>query len=118
MVSANGIEVDSRKVSAILEWPPPRNPSELMRFLGAANYFRRHIRRFSHLAAPLYELLKKERPWVWSDPQQQAFEAVRTALATAPIVRQPDRCAEHGAAVHAASGEQECSPAVQVWAHR
>jgi hypothetical protein len=90
VVSEAGIEVDGRKVEAIVQWSAPRNPKELMSFLGAANYFRRHIRKFSHMAAPLTELLRKDRPWVWGKPQDEAFAALKHALTTAPVLRPPD----------------------------
>jgi len=90
IVSGQGIEVDGRKVEAISKWPPPRNVKELMSFLGAANFFRRFIRRFAHMALPLTGLLKRDAPWLWGDPQQEAFEALKQALSTAPVLRPPD----------------------------
>lgn len=92
-VSGTGIEVDKTKVAAIEQWPVPRNARQLQSFLGAANYFRRFIARMSHVAAPLHEMLKKERlegPWVWGERQQTAFEALKRALSTAPVLRRPD----------------------------
>lgn len=90
MVSSSGIEVDGRKVAAIAAWVAPRNVKELQMFLGAVNFFRRFIRRHAHTALPLTELLKKDRPWIWGDAEQQAFLALQHALVTAPVLHPPD----------------------------
>jgi hypothetical protein len=66
IVSARGIEVDPRKIVTITEWPPPKNVRELRSFLGLANYYRRFIRDFSKLAAPLTTLTKKDEIYRWT----------------------------------------------------
>lgn len=53
VVSKEGVKVDQSKVQAVLDWPQPKDVSQLRSFLGMANYFRRFIRRFSHRALPL-----------------------------------------------------------------
>lgn len=90
VVSAKGIEVDQSKVQVIKQWPAPNTRLELMSFLGAANFFRRFIRRFSHEALPLTQLLKKDTPYVWGAAQQRAFEALKQALSSAPVLQPPD----------------------------
>lgn len=90
VVSAKGIEVDQSKVQVIKQWPAPNTRLELMSFLGAANFFRRFIRRFSHEALPLTQLLEKDTPYVWGAAQQRAFEALKQALSSAPVLQPPD----------------------------
>jgi hypothetical protein len=89
-VSSQGIEVDGNKVEAITRFPPPQSPRELLGFLGAANFFRRFVRHFAHMALPLNSLLKKDRPWVWGEAQQAAFDAIKHALTTAPVLKAAD----------------------------
>lgn len=89
-VSERGIETDAKKVEAVARWPIPRTHTELLSFLGACNFYRRFIRRFAHIALPLYHLLKKDVPFLWGPPQQEAFEALKTALTTAPVLQYPD----------------------------
>ncbi len=89
-MSAKGIHVDGRKVEAITKWAAPKNIKELQGFLGAANFFRRFIQRFAHITLPLTALLKKDAVWIWGEAEQAAFEALKRALSTAPVVRPPD----------------------------
>ena len=63
IVSSAGITVDPRKVAAIKDWAVPSTLTHLRSFLGMATYFRRFIRDFSQLAAPLHALTRKEAPW-------------------------------------------------------
>lgn len=90
IVSADGIETDAKKVAAVATWPTPSTQTELLSFLGACNFYRRFIRRFSHLALPLYRLLRKDMPYLWGPAQQEAFEALKQALVTAPVLQAPD----------------------------
>lgn len=89
LVTANGIAVDPEKVKAVTDWPVPRNKTELLGFLGLANWCRRFIRRFAHLAAPMTELLANV-PFRWGERQQQSFEALKKALVSAPVMKTPD----------------------------
>jgi hypothetical protein len=89
-ISANGIEVDDRKVKAIRDWIPPINLTELRSFLGLANYYRRFVKHFSSLAAPLTKLLQKDVSFSWEKGQQEAFEALKDKLTTAPVLLIPN----------------------------
>ena len=57
IVSGDGIKVDPSKISAIVNWKPPRNVSEVRSFLGLAGYYRRFVKGFSLIATPLTRLL-------------------------------------------------------------
>jgi hypothetical protein len=85
------------KVRAINEWPQPKNVQEVRQFYGLVNYYRRFIRHFSIIAASLSDLFKSEdndkrkrRPIVWSTVHQVAFERLKKAITTAPVLVQPD----------------------------
>ncbi|KAJ9512237.1 hypothetical protein QJQ45_012789 [Haematococcus lacustris] len=90
IISAAGIHPDPAKISAMVQWPVPRNLNDLRSFLGSANYYRRLIHHHAHLILPLTNLLKAETPWSWGPEQQEAFERVKAALASNPVVRPPD----------------------------
>lgn len=73
------LRMDKSKVQAIQDWEPPRKVSEQRSFLGLVNYYRRFIKGILlsfGLAAPLTDLLKKNRAWVWDARCQDAFEAL------------------------------------------
>lgn len=90
VISEEGISCDPAKVKAVVEWPEPKAVSSLRSFLGLANYYRRFVNKFASIADPLYALLPKHAKWDWSPAQQASFEALKHALATAPVVAPPD----------------------------
>ncbi|CAI5483057.1 unnamed protein product [Closterium sp. Yama58-4] len=90
MVSAKGVHVDPRKIEAVKKWKVPENVKELQQFLGFANYYNRFMPQYAKIAAPLTDLLKKDTPFKWGAPHQQAMEQLQTALTTAPVLILPD----------------------------
>ncbi len=83
--------MDTGKVTAITEWPIPQSVKELQRFLGFANFYRRFIQDFSQHMAPLTTLLcGKPKSLSWSSSAHKAFEKLKTAFSTAPILKHPD----------------------------
>ncbi|WVZ97710.1 hypothetical protein U9M48_043224 [Paspalum notatum var. saurae] len=90
VVTTHGIEVDSSKIAAIQEWPTPTTVTQLRSFLGLAGFYRRFVRDFSSIAAPLHELTKKDVPFAWSDSQEVAFHTLKDKLTHAPLLQLPD----------------------------
>ena len=90
-ISAEGIFMDPKKVSSILEWPAPTNVKELQSFLGLANYYRRFITGFAKLSHPLNILLRKNSKFIWSLDAQKAFNDIKSKFSSAPILAYPDR---------------------------
>jgi hypothetical protein len=74
------VAMDPVKVRAIADWPSPRTLWELHGFLGFANFYRRFIKDFARLARPLNDLTKKDTPWTWGAPQQQAFQYLKSSF--------------------------------------
>uniref|UniRef100_A0A8C1V5B8 Gypsy retrotransposon integrase-like protein 1 n=1 Tax=Cyprinus carpio TaxID=7962 RepID=A0A8C1V5B8_CYPCA len=90
-ISHHGVEMDARKVEAVTEWPRPTTVKEIQRFLGFANFYRRFIRDYSTIAAPLTALLKgKPRKLSWTTLAQTAFDTLKTSFTTAPILKHPN----------------------------
>ena len=90
VVSKDGVSTAQSKVESIKAFPVPVNVSTLRSFLGLANYYRRYVEHYAHIATPLHELTKKDKEWTWTATEQAAFEALQTALTTAPTLILPD----------------------------
>jgi hypothetical protein len=70
--------------------PCPRDVKGICSILGHAGFYRRFIKDFSKISKPLTNLLQKDVPFVFDDDCKEAFETLKKALTTAPIVQPPD----------------------------
>jgi hypothetical protein len=91
VISVNGVAVDPRKVAAVAEtaaeWAPPTSCTDVCRFVGLANYYRKFILRFSALAAQLTALCSPRATFCWGPAEQGSFNALKAALVSAPVLR-------------------------------
>ena len=90
VVTPDGISPDSDKVRVVQDFPTPTNLKQLRTFLGLANYYRRFIRGFSHIARPLNALTKKGVKFCWTQSCDDAFDKLKRALVSAPILAYPN----------------------------
>jgi transposase InsO family protein len=90
MVGGDGLRMMADKVKAVSDWPPPKSVEEIRSFLGTVGYYRKFIRMFSHVAAPITELLQKDKTFHWGQEQQQAFEQLKAAISQQPVLILPD----------------------------
>jgi len=63
VIGPRGVEMQKEKVEGVLNWPVPQNVKEVQKFLGLTNYYRRFIKDFARIAAPLHVLVRKEQKW-------------------------------------------------------
>src|ERR1043165_4372906 len=84
-VSHLGISTHKQKVDAIVQLEPPKNIPTLQTFLGMMNYFSNYIPFYAWIAALLFKLLKKDKPWEWTQLEQEAFEVCKQVLTSAPV---------------------------------
>ena len=91
IISGDGIKPDPDKITKILQWPTPRNITQLRGFLAIASYYRRFIKGFSTIASTLSDLTrgspKKNTSIEWSPKHQIAFDDLKKALTTYPVLR-------------------------------
>jgi hypothetical protein len=86
----NQLEMDPRKVQGIMNAAPPNNVKAVQRFLGMTGYYRRFIRNYSQIASPLTMLTSAKVAWKWEKEQEVAFNQLKAALMSKPILHQPN----------------------------
>lgn len=89
VISIQGLSVDPLKISAIQQWPVPRNVKQVRSFLGLAGYYRRFIHHYAAIAGALTDLLRMV-PFAWTDSTQAAFDTLKNKLSAAPVLALPD----------------------------
>jgi hypothetical protein len=94
IVGQGVVKVLDAKIRAVREWPRPKTVHEVRQFYGLCNYYRRFIRGFSAIVAPLSDLFKaverKNQPVNWTTACQLAFDRLKQALTSAPVLQQVD----------------------------
>ena len=90
MVGQGQVRPVDAKVQAVASFPIPSNRKQLMCFLGMTGYYRKFCRNLSSVAAPLTDLLKKDKKYVWDDKCEKAIMKIKTLLLTAPVLTTPD----------------------------
>ena len=86
VVTAQGIKVDEEKVKAIRDRLSPKSVSEVRSFHGLAGFYRRSVKDFSTIAAPLTEVIKKNVSFKWEKAQEEAFQNLKGKLTNAPLL--------------------------------
>ncbi len=79
-ITSQGIGPDTDKVRSMLEYPRPTNVKTLRSFIGLSVWFKRYIRSFSNICAPLNKLLRRDAQWEWSEECESAFQQLRNGL--------------------------------------
>ena len=82
--------VDSAKIEVITKWQSLKNVPEVWCFLGLEGYFRRLVKDFSKIAAPLTKLTRKNIPFLWNDECESSFHILKEMLISAPILALPE----------------------------
>jgi hypothetical protein len=86
-VTPRGIEVDEANIEVIKSWPIPATLTQLRSFLGLAGFYRRFVRDFNTIAAPLNNLTNKGVSFHWGAAQDQAFHTLIDMLTQAPLLQ-------------------------------
>ena len=90
VVSSVGMKPDPANVEKVRNFPTPKSVKEIQRFIGLASYYRRFIKNFAFIAAPLHKLTKKGTEFIWSEIHQSSFDKLKELLISPPILRFPD----------------------------
>ena len=89
IISGEGLSMDPKKIQTVIEWKKPATIRDVQCFLGFANFYRIFIQNYSKIAASLTRLTCKDK-LEWSTEADQAFETLKKAFTTAPILTHPD----------------------------
>ena len=90
VVSSQGIHMDEDKIRTIRDWPVPKSATNVRSFHGLATFYRRFIRNFSSLVAPITDCLKKKCSFLWTTVADETFTLIKDKLTHAPILPFPD----------------------------
>ncbi|XP_019450597.1 PREDICTED: uncharacterized protein LOC109352871 [Lupinus angustifolius] len=89
IISAGVVKPDPDKIQAMLEWPQPRSLTTLRGFLGLTGFYRKFVKHYATLAAPLTDLLKLQT-FKWTTEAQVTFQELKTAMSTTPVLQLPN----------------------------
>ncbi|XP_061191756.1 uncharacterized protein LOC133199998 [Saccostrea echinata] len=89
VVSKDGVRANPLLIQDVQRWPIPRSFKELQAFLGLTNYYRRFVKGYADIARPLHNLTRKGVQYQWGEEQATAFEELKIALTSAPVLAYP-----------------------------
>lgn len=90
VIENGGVRPDPNKLIAISKFPYPKDITAVRSFLGLTSYYQRFIKDYSVLAAPLYDLLKKDVVFHWRHEHSVAMERLKYCMQTYPVLRFPN----------------------------
>jgi hypothetical protein len=91
LVDSNGIRTDPEKISKIKDWPRPTSVTEVRTFIGLTSYYRKFIKGYAKIAAPLHELTKKDSRFYWSEECELAMKTLQQELLKDTILALPQK---------------------------
>src|SRR6266436_6554581 len=89
IISEGSVAMDPVKIQGVLDWPVPTKVKEVQSFLGFVNFYHRFNKDFSEKACPLHALTRKAKAWAWGPDEDRAFQGLKEAVTSAPVLAFP-----------------------------
>jgi Reverse transcriptase (RNA-dependent DNA polymerase) len=86
IIRKNKLQMDPKKLKGVADWPKPKNPTDIQKFLGSTGYYHYFIPNYSKIAQLLLNLTSKHIQWNWTQAQQRAFEELKTQMCCSPVL--------------------------------
>lgn len=90
IIGAHGVSTDPQKIADVINWAVPKTLKKLRGFLCLAGYYRKFVKNFGLISKPLTSLLKKGISFTWTQEADAAFNQLKQALVSAPVLQLPD----------------------------
>jgi hypothetical protein len=87
VISEEGVAIDHDKIRSIMEWPTPKDVSNIRSFMGLAGYYRISIKGFSKIGCPITSLHKKGYKFTWTEECEERFQSMEHLLTHAPMLK-------------------------------
>ena len=94
VIGAGGVRVDESKIELVKKWPTPRSTRDVRSFVGYCSYYRRYVKNFASIVAPLNRLLQKDVEFDWTPDCEVSFQQLKTMMSSTPILSYPDMAKE------------------------
>src|SRR5260221_1514006 len=83
--------MDPVKAQGVTDWPQPAKVKDVQSFIGFVNFYQRFICNFTEIAHPFHALTDKSKDWSWGVAEQQAFDALKSTVTSAPTLAFPSK---------------------------
>ena len=90
LITDEGIKADPRICNLVRDCPQPRTVKNVQSFIGLSGFYRKFIKDYSKIARPLHDLTKIENKFSWSEKCQTAFDSLKEALCSPPVLAHPN----------------------------
>ena len=90
IVFKDGSITNLAKIEAVNQWPLPKFVSKVRGFLGLTGWCRIFIKGYALITGPLTQLTRKGKPFIWTEERNHAFNSLKNALASDPILKLPN----------------------------
>ena len=89
-VTTDGLKPSPDKVDKLKSFPTPKNTKDVRSFTGLAQFYRKFIKGFSQTARPLFDLLKHDQKFKWTQNCEKSFQTLKDSICNDAILLYPD----------------------------